>query len=255
MADLKGWLQLLGTAATTIVAGLWAYVGYEYKQSMDTFTNNAKRFEIVSGLLKECASGTETTAKEAQREISSIAAYAATETATASTIVSSVFGDRSSLRALQDECVNIFSASRSIPQAGQQTIAVTKSEIETADAISPPTPSVRASNVTPSAPPNEGKLFWIYIGNYKDNKWQNKYLNVPDDFDPAKFGVLADSKRVYKLNPRLKSLNVRFGEFSASGDFPPITNRPITADQEIKLRSTAQWFDTGDWWATIEPPK
>ena len=93
------------------------------------------------------------------------------------------------------------------------------------------------------------------MGTYKkeSNQWQTSYLNIPKGFDPTKFTVKTDpNKGLYKT---VGNLNVRYGSFSPAGDFPPPTNTPLLSGHSIQLKSTAEWFDSGNWWATIEPPK
>jgi len=147
----------------------------------------------------------------------------------------------------------VHTAAATTPPVSGETVSPPKKLPESATGktaglgTAPPGPN------TPSAPPNEGERFWIYLGTLKNNKWETRYLKIPDDFNPATFDPTTDGKQgQYNVGPN-NPLNVRYGEFSPTGSFPPIAEalQPGTA---VTLRSTAQWFDSGNWWATIQPP-
>jgi hypothetical protein len=133
------------------------------------------------------------------------------------------------------------------------TVPIPKKLPETATGNTTPLVSAPPGPSTPSTPPNEGDRFWIYLGTLKSNGWETRYLNIPNDFDPAKFNPTTDKNQgQYEVGPN-SPLNVRYGAFSPTGSFPPIT-KALQPGTPVKLRSTAQWFDSGNWWATIEPP-
>jgi hypothetical protein len=89
----------------------------------------------------------------------------------------------------------------------------------------------------------------------KDKSWKTRYIDIPDGFDPVGFNPKNDpNKGSDRVREQTGALNVRYGVFGPTGDFPPIT-KALQPNASVKLRSTAQWFDSGNWWATIEPPR
>jgi acid phosphatase len=111
-------------------------------------------------------------------------------------------------------------------------------------------PAIRQVD-TPSAPPNQGNRYWIYLGGFRNGAWEGRKLNLPDSFKPNSFDPKTDPNRgIYQVQVDME--NVHYGSFSPSGSFPP-RSMIVRAGQSVTLLSTAQWFDGGEWWATIAP--
>jgi hypothetical protein len=110
------------------------------------------------------------------------------------------------------------------------------------------TPGVKPA---PPASPAQaaGQSAWVYLGTYRKGAWETRYLNIPADLDPFKF--ISTSPGVYIVSRETGALNVRSGEFSHTGDFPPIT-AVLRSGKPVKILNTWQWFDSGNWWAKVQ---
>jgi hypothetical protein len=247
--EKKSKLEIAVSYVTLIVAGLWALLGFEYNIRKDTFDKETKKYSLVTEVIQKCTS----TDQNDQRNTQQFFALYSNGLLDPGPIVE-IFGGIDEFKKLNSACNTLVSNQ----QAGQKLVQApanpTVADVQEAAAIPPaaePLPDLPGT--TPSAPPNNGQRFWIYLGTRTNGKWLTKYINIADSFDPAKFSVATDPKRgVYKT---IGTLNVRYGSFSLAGDFPPPTSHPLSAGQELQLKSTADWFDSGNWWATIDPPR
>jgi hypothetical protein len=247
----KSRLEIAVSYVALVVAGLWAVFGFRYNMQKDTFDKETKKYALVADLFKKCTSTDQIEQKSA---LQFLGLYSS------ATIdpgpINEIFGGADEVKKFVSACATLVSAQVADQRPDQKTTDPSPTASQAAAAAPPPAaPRSAGPPATPSASPNDGQRFWIYIGNFKDGRWTNRYLDFPDNFDPAKFSVATDSKRgVYRVRNQTGALNVRFGSFSATGDFPPPTSRPLQPGQEIQMKSAAQWFDSGNWWATIDPP-
>jgi hypothetical protein len=233
---------ILGTVGLVFTA---TQVWLTYKK--DDFDRESKKFDVIVSLFQKCSSDQASDRAFANRMIGSqksdgfsIAAF------------NQYFAKDGSFNQALTTCSKILSNAAAVTQP--ETTIVPPLHLPSS-ALSGPSAKASSSSgpSTPSAPPNDGPRFWIYLGTYENAVWETKYINIPNDFDPAKFASDADqNKGQYKVRDGTP-LNLRYGVFSPTGDFPPPT-RVLQPNQKVTLRSTAQWFDSGNWWATIEPP-
>jgi hypothetical protein len=100
-----------------------------------------------------------------------------------------------------------------------------------------------------------GDQYWVFLGTFTDGRWQTRYLDFSNDFNPTRFGTKDAIQRTLKVRNETGGLNLRYGKFSDAGDYPPLERRPLQPGQAVQLNSVAQWCDSGHWWATIDSPK
>jgi hypothetical protein len=249
----KSRLEIAVSYVTLAVAGLWALFGFSYNISKDTFERNTKKYGMVADLIKKCSSNNQDEQNDALQFFGLFSAGGLDPEP-----IIEIFGRLDEFNKLGAVCATIVSTRQAV-RPGQRTNDPTQAASKAAGDVPPPGPKAAGGPATtPSASPNDGDRFWIYIGtyNYKDRRWITKYVDIPNGFDPNVFSVATDPKRgFYRVRDETGALNVRFGSFSATGDFPPTTSRPLQPGKEVHIKSMAQWFDSGNWWATIEPPQ
>jgi hypothetical protein len=135
------------------------------------------------------------------------------------------------------------------PHHTQFTVTEWPAKTNTAPAANP-----AKEGKSPSAPPNDGNRYWIYLGMRTGNSWAPKYLDFSDDFDPTAFNATANvSSRQFKVRPGTQ-LNFHYGSFGPAGEFPPKSG-VLNAGDPVTIRSIAVYYNSQDWWATIEAPK
>jgi hypothetical protein len=248
MAEKKSLFELTVSIVTLIVAGIWAVVVFGHTWQKDTFERETKKYQLIGDFLKACRSND---LAEQQSSQQFFALYS--RGALPAGPIVEIFGGLKQFENVGNVCVTVASIQQA-DRKGLPTVNVSSEERAAAAAAPDPPPKAPdAPSASPSASPNDGERFWIYLGTFSGGKWLTKYLDIPDNFDPAKFSVETDpKKKAYKV--RNQPLNVRFGSFSVAGDFPPPTDRPLKPGEQVRIKSAAQWFDSGNWWAIIEPP-
>ena len=247
----KSKLEMAVSIATLVVAAWWGYVGFVYSRAKDNFDSDTKRFDIIYGLFQKC------TSQDVSVQQTSLKYFGILQKdVVGKDVIAEIFGGPEKLQQLSSACIAFVSTQ----QVDAKLVGEAPSPAQTAAAENAPAVITPAGTVpsSPSAPPNQGDKFWIFVGTYKaaDSRWSSKYVTIDDTLDPTKFIATSDQKQGnYKVLSSVTTLNVRFGSFGPSGEFPPPTNKPFKANQDVHLRSMARWFDSDSWWATIDPPK
>jgi hypothetical protein len=216
----------------------------------DQFERETKKFDIIVNLLQKCSSNNVSDREFANR-------YIGASKSISIAVFNDYFANDPKFDNAMSHCMNIVQNTEANITSQSAIVAPPPDKLPPSarDGSSGETATAATGSTTPSAPPNDGPRFWIYLGTYKDNAWKTRYINIPDDFNPAKFKPETDkNKGIYQVHSQTGALNVRYGEFGPFGGFPPPTSSPLRTGQKVELRSTAQWFDSGDWWATIAPP-
>lgn len=116
--------------------------------------------------------------------------------------------------------------------------------------VPPPAPPPKQSTAPPAAqpPPAKSPETWVYLGTYRNQKWETRYLDFSDKLAP---GAL---KGEYTVRDETGALNVRTGFFSpTTGAFPPVTSS-LQPGKRIKILRTWPWYGSDNWWAEIETP-
>jgi hypothetical protein len=224
-----------------------SFVGFLYAIGKDNFDKEARIYQVAADTVKKCHSSDPMEKAASTKLLSDM--YADKDA------IKEIFGGVERFSILRRICNTALSSQEA--ENRREQISPPPGEIKvdtTPSAPVPPPKGQEARSSSPSAPPNEGDRYWVYLGTFRDGKWLTKYLDIPDNFDPAKFSVDKDAKKgKYKVREQTGALNVRFGSFSPTGEFPPTTS-PLQPSKEVQIRSIAQWFDSGNWWATIEKP-
>jgi hypothetical protein len=256
LAD-KSKLEIAVSVATLLVAAWWGYVGFVYSKAKDNFDADTKRFDIYSQLFAKCTSQTSGDQQASVRYFGMLTAGVVGED-----VIKEIFGSKENLHNLSESCLRFTSNNQAVSKSLGATVDPSPAQIEAVEKT--PALATKANKSppsSPSAPPNQGDRFWIFVGTFKSaadgsgGQWSSKYITIDDRFDPRKFVAASDPKQgIYKVVNDVTTLNVRFGSFGPYGEFPPVTNKPLKTGQDVHLKSMAQWFDGDSWWATIEPP-
>jgi hypothetical protein len=226
----------------------------------DDFDRRSKKFDVIVEIFQKCASNAPADQAFATRFLgvqakSSLASY------------DSYFAKDKEFNLALQQCESLLSNDAATQSPDAQQGAVASTQPSSPLIVSPPEdlPASAASGAssgqsnttgpdTPSAPPNDGPRFWVYLGTYTNGAWATRYLDVPSSFDPNKFSPEEDPRKGnYKVRAG-QPLNLRYGSFSPVGEFPPLIKKPLQPGQAVKVRSMVQWFISGNWWATIAPP-
>src|ERR1700689_833305 len=204
----------------------------------DDFDKKSKEFDVIVSLFQKCASDAPGDQAFANRFIgvqptNSLANY------------DNYFANDANFKQALAACSSLISnnAASSQPSPAALVKAPDTLPESASTGVSEETSSAHGPD-TPSAPPNDGARYWIFLGTYADGTWKTKYLNIPDRFNPATFNPATDSNRGNYKVLAAKTLNVRYGSFSPVGEFPPPT-KVLQPGQSVILRSTAQWFISG----------
>jgi hypothetical protein len=211
------------------------------------FDKKSKEFDVIVDLFKRCVSTDAADQTFANRFIgvqanTSIATY------------NNYFANDATFKQAMAECSSLISNNAASAEPAAAALVTPPEALPDSASTGVSQGSPQASGPgTPSAPPNDGARFWIYLGTYSGGVWKTKYLDIPDNFDPSTFNPKTDKNKGKYTVQAAKPLNLRYGSFSSTGDFPPPT-ATLKPGRSVTVRSTAQWFDSGNWWATVAPP-
>jgi hypothetical protein len=222
----------------------------------DSYERETKKFDIIVDLFRKCTS---TGANDRAFALKFVRTQKQSDPERSLARFNSYLKTDKTFQDALNECQNSMNVVAGTEKDGegsepgypQQVPANLKSEEAKVVSAKPSTEKATVPS-SPSAPPNDGARFWIYVGSYTNGVgWKSKYLAIPHDFDPAHFDPgAADQSRTFHTSV---PINVRYGSFNADGGFPPIS-KTIKPNENVTLVSMAQWFDSGDWWATFVPP-
>jgi len=239
--------KLSATTVLAIVGLVFTAAQVWMVYAKDDFDKKSKEFDVIVDLFKRCVSTDPIDQTFANRFIgiqanTSIATY------------NNYFANDTTFKQAMAECSSLISNNAASTEPAAATLVPLPDPLPDS-AYTGGSQGLSRSSVpgTPSAPPNDGARFWIYLGTYSGGVWKTKYLDIPDDFDLSNFNPETDKNKGKYRVQAAKPLNVRYGSFSSAGDFPPPTNT-LKPGRSVTVRSTAQWFDSGNWWATIAPP-
>jgi hypothetical protein len=225
----------------------------------DDFDRRSKKFDVIVELFQKCASN-------APADQTFVTRFLGVQSKTSLASYDSYFANDKEFNSALQQCASLVSEAAATQSPEVQQSAAANAQAASALIVNPPEqlPESAASGEstakaethgpdTPSAPPNDGPRFWIYLGTYTNGQWVTRYLDIPASFDPNNFDPATDpGKGRYQVRPGM-SMNLRYGAFSPVGEFPPLIRKPLQPGQAVTLRSTAQWFISGNWWATIAP--
>ena len=210
--------QITVSAALTLVGIALTGAQVKATEERDALQRRSLQYSTLADITKRCMS---TDANE-QSQILSIVAFMSTE-----------IPSRNSTKA---------------DDTFETTMKFCSQLVSRRQASSPP--SLLATSPAPATPPSAtiGSK-WVYLGTYQQGEWRTHYLDFPPTMDPAKF--TQTSPGAFKVQPETGALNLRTGEFSLGGDFPPVTSS-LGVGRRVKILNTWQWFDSGNWWAKVE---
>lgn len=89
------------------------------------------------------------------------------------------------------------------------------------------------------------KFGWAYLGHFDGSIWRTRYFDFSGEPQPKTF-----EGKVLRVAKEKGALNIREGMPTPEGTFPRV-KAALRSGSEVSVEKTANWEDTGYWWAKI----
>jgi hypothetical protein len=250
MAGKNGLFDYGLTILSLLISGVLGVVTFNlskqtdsYKQQVDQFEANNKKYTIISELLQKCTSDKKADenylfflkTNQGRFDLSSIAPT-----------LQDSDGFRKAFQSTLQACFDWTSNG-----AGGATTTEASGGSATSGGVS----KTQASGGSATSDSELKKEHWVYLGTY-DGKWKTQYLSFPESFDPKTLAKSAQPGPILKVRDETGAVNLRSGQFGSNGSFPPITGT-LSPGASVEILRTWQWRvgeggpESNNWWAAV----
>jgi len=211
----------------------------EFKQRIDTFETDNKKYSVITDLLQRCTSDSTADKNYVLFLVRNKERF---DLAAANLALRSDDTFRATFQNTLQTCFDWASNGGSTEPAD---LSFNRATAKT------PVPPERSTSEGLLSGPDD----WVYLGTFDGHTWTTRYLDFPMDFDPRLYIEPkrdGSSPKEFAVRRETGDLYLRSGSFAGNGGFPPITG-VLKPGAHLELVRTWPWSGTSNnWWAVVK---